>query len=222
MCHAAVYEWVISRLRTEDIRGRRILEVGSRYFNGSVRPLIERLAPVASYTGVDIEPGLCVDRVVPAEELLVTFGEGAFDTVVSTEMLEHVQDAWTVVRNLKGVLAEGGAIYLTTRSKGMPYHAHPRDFWRFEIDDLRSLFGDFSELGIERDPEAPGAFLRARKPPGYRAPPPSNPPLYSMTLGRRTADPSAVAEIPFTRRVRIALVPLVAKAMQGVNVVIPK
>jgi len=36
---------------------KRVLEISSKFVNGSVRPLIERFCKPREYIGVDIEPG---------------------------------------------------------------------------------------------------------------------------------------------------------------------
>lgn len=111
MCNIAVIEFFIENIRIEEFRGKRVLEVGSKYINGSVRPLIERFASPKEYIGVDIEPGKYVDIVLPAEKLVECFGEEAFDVVISTELLEHVRDWRLVINNMKRVLRCGGYIY---------------------------------------------------------------------------------------------------------------
>lgn len=104
-----------------------------------------------------------VDEVCDAEDLLTRFGASSFDLVVCTEMLEHVLDWRTVVRNLKGVLAEGGVVLLTTRSKGFHFHGYPADFWRFSMGDIRAVFSDMSIEVLEPDAvESPGVMLFAR------------------------------------------------------------
>lgn len=147
-----------------EVADREVLEVGSKFVNGSVRPLIERFCRPRLYVGVDIEPGRYVDVVLPAERLVDCFGPESFDAVISTETLEHVLDWRAAVNNMKAVLRPGGLIYITTRSRGFPYHAHPHDYWRFEPEDIVRIFGDFEILALERDWEAPGVFLKARKP----------------------------------------------------------
>jgi hypothetical protein len=76
----------------QEFDGKRVLEVGSKFVNGSVRPLIERFCSPRDYVGVDIEPGKYVDVVLPAEKLVNCFGPESFDVVISTELLEHVYD----------------------------------------------------------------------------------------------------------------------------------
>jgi hypothetical protein len=57
MCNVAVIEFFIESVEREEFEGKRVLEVGSKYINGSVRPLIERFCSPKEYVGVDIEPG---------------------------------------------------------------------------------------------------------------------------------------------------------------------
>ena len=40
-CNIALIEFFIDNIKPEEFKGKRVLEVGSRYVNGSVRPLIE-------------------------------------------------------------------------------------------------------------------------------------------------------------------------------------
>ena len=98
------------------------------------------------------------------KKIVGRFGVESFDVVISTETLEHVLGWRTAVNNMKLVLRSGGYIYITTRSKGFSYHGYPYDYWRFEASDLIKIFRDFEIIKIERDWEAPGAFLKARKP----------------------------------------------------------
>lgn len=169
MCHESCLAFAARALTHNDVHGQRVLEVGSFDVNGSVRPIVNALGPT-EYLGVDVSAGPGVDQVCAADDLLTTFGPDSWDLVVSTEMLEHVEDWRTVVRNLKGVLRPGGALLVTTRSEGFPWHAHPSDTWRYSIADMRRIFADFAIERLEVDSEAPGVFLKARKPaPGAAA-----------------------------------------------------
>jgi len=105
-----------------------------------------------------------VDAILPAERLVDYFGSEFFDVIISTETLEHVRDWRLVVNNMKAVLRRGGFIYITTRSYGFPYHSCPFDYWRYEIVDVIRIFRDFEIIRLVRDHEAPGVFLKARKP----------------------------------------------------------
>lgn len=203
MCNVTVIEFFIENVEREEFEGKRILEVGSKYVNGSVRPLIERFLSPKEYIGVDIEPGKFVDLILPAERLVEYFGPESFDVIIATELLEHVQDWRLVVRNFKEVLKCGGYIYVTTRSYGFPLHAYPYDFWRYEIEDMRRIFSDFEILKLVKDHEAPGILLKARKPLNYSPNELQDIALYSMILGRRTASIPKPQEIPFSRKVKL-------------------
>jgi SAM-dependent methyltransferase len=164
VCNPQCIEFVRTSFLNEQLNGARILEVGSLNVNGSPRQVVTELGP-AEYIGVDIVEGSGVDMICEATHLVEQFGENAFDAVVSTEMLEHVQDWRAVISNLKRVVRPGGILVVTTRSKGFPLHAYPYDFWRYEQSDLRVLFADFSIELLENDlPTSPGVLVKARKP----------------------------------------------------------
>jgi len=108
----AVLEFFIENTQKEEFENKRILEVGSKYVNGSVRPLIEKFFSPKEYIGVDIEKGKFVDVVCDAENLVDYFGKETFDVVISTELLEHVKDWRKVINNMKEVLKPNGYISL--------------------------------------------------------------------------------------------------------------
>ena len=123
--NVAVLDFFVRSVDCGEFAGKRVLEIGSKFVNGSVRPLIERVCRPREYVGVDIEAGKYVDVVLPAGMLVEHFGLESFNAVISTEVLEHVFDWRTVVNNMKAVLKPGGLIYITTCSRGYPYHAYP-------------------------------------------------------------------------------------------------
>ena len=180
MCSVSVIDFFIEWSKPDDYVGKRVLEVGSKYVNGSVRPLIERFFRPKEYIGVDTEPGKCVDLVLQAERLVEHFGEETFDTVITTEMLEHVKDWRRVVNELKIVLKKNGCLFLTTRSPGFPYHAHPVDFWRFTPSDMERIFCDFEIVTLVPDMLEPGVFVQARKPVSWKPADLSSLEVYSM------------------------------------------
>jgi SAM-dependent methyltransferase len=198
----AVLEFFIENTQKEEFENKRILEVGSKYVNGSVRPLIEKFFKPREYIGVDIEEGKFVDIVCNAENLVDYFGKETFDVVIATELLEHVKDWRKVINNIKEVLKPNGYIYLTTRSRRFSYHGYPYDFWRYEIEDMKEIFKDFEIIKLEKDPEAPGVFLKAKKPKSYIEPIDlSEISLYSIVLGKRTKE--IVTKFPFQRKCKL-------------------
>ena len=79
MCNISVIMSFIDSFESDEFINKKILEVGSRYFNGSVRPIIEKLLKPVEYIGIDVERGKYVDKILPAENILDHFEENSFD-----------------------------------------------------------------------------------------------------------------------------------------------
>lgn len=166
--HTSVMDFVTRILLKEDVSGKRVLEVGSRAINGSIRESVAALSP-REYVGIDILPGKCVDVVMKAEDLVKRYSRERFDLVLCIETLEHIEFWKQAVIACKEVLSPDGIMLFTTRSPGFPLHAHPSDFWRFTVDDFERVFRDMEILSLESDPMAghPGVFLKARRPTAF-------------------------------------------------------
>lgn len=217
MCNPNCLRFVTESLSSQDVRGKKVVEVGALDVNGSPRSVVTALAP-AEYVGVDVVQGRGVDVVCPVGSLVSRFGEASFDVLITTEMLEHVRDWRGAVSNVKRVLRPGGVLVLTTRSIGFPYHGYPFDFWRFEPEDLRALFGDL-EIEVVRD-EAPGAFgvfMKARRPSSFAERDPSAHRLHSILTGRREGPMSQrrVDLLHARRRVRHLAASLVPRRLRA-------
>lgn len=166
MCNPACIEFAKRALVAEEVTGRKVIEVGSLDVNGSTRETALALGP-SQYIGVDIEVGPGVDVLCDATNLVAWFGEESFHVVITTELLEHVRDWRSVISNMKQILKPEGVIIITTRSIGFAYHGYPYDFWRYELEDMQNIFGDFSVELLESDPRSPGVFVKARKPADF-------------------------------------------------------
>lgn len=195
MCNLTGIAFGESALDAASIAGRDVLDVGALDVNGSLRSHVASLGP-ARYVGVDISEGPNVDEVLDASRLIERFGAESFDVVITTEMLEHIRDWRTVVHNLKTVVRPGGLLLVTTRSIGFHYHGYPYDFWRYEPEDIEAIFADFEITRLDRDTDAPGIFLLARKPLEYAERRPVVA-LYSIITGRRQRDISGLAIMRF-------------------------
>lgn len=168
--HQSVQDFLKRSLTKQEVAGKSVVEVGSRIVSGSPRDIISWLAP-GVYVGVDMIDGKGVDLVLPAEKLSTRFE--SVDIVIATELLEHIEFWQIAVTQMKQIVAPGGLILVTARAPGFPYHPHPGDYWRFTIEDFRTIFADFEVLALEQDPQIdhPGVFLKARKPAQYTPPP---------------------------------------------------
>jgi SAM-dependent methyltransferase len=158
--HPSVMDWVREKVEQLDLAELPTLEVGSRNYNGSVRPLF-----FGRYVGIDMEPGRDVDSVQRADKL--AFPTSSWDTIVTTEMLEHDPYFWLSMREMARVLKPGGYLLLTTRGLGFPLHEYPSDLWRFTEDAIRHLF-DYAgltavEVVPDPYPDHPGVFGLAQK-----------------------------------------------------------
>lgn len=94
-------------------------------------------AGAAKYIGVDY----LLDRSRPdvlCSALQIPFHDEAFDTVVSTEVLEHVPDPLRALCETQRVLKPGGHLILTTPMY-WPRHEAPYDFFRYPYDGLLHL-----------------------------------------------------------------------------------
>ena len=184
MCHVSCIIFGVKNLTKEEIKGKRIIEVGSYDVNGSLRPIIESWG-VAEYIGVDIEKGPGVDIICNAENLVEKFGKESFDVVISTELLEHVRDWRKVISNIKNICKSNGIILITTRSYGFWYHGYPYDFWRYELEDMKHIFSDCEILKIEKDTQVPGVFIKVKKLNKFIQEDLSSYKLYSVILNKR-------------------------------------
>jgi SAM-dependent methyltransferase len=91
-------------------------------------------API-EYVGADLEGNdeaavnLNPDGTLPVDDR-------SFDAVLSTQVLEHVQDPRVYLRECWRVLRPGGRLLLSTHGF-FPYHPDPVDLWRWTGEGLR-------------------------------------------------------------------------------------
>ena len=89
-------------------RFKKVLEVGSKYINGSVRKYFW----FCDYTGIDIGKGKGVDimgHLVDVKDKLIP----NFDTVISTEALEHDKLWRESLQTMYHMLNDGGLLIVT-------------------------------------------------------------------------------------------------------------
>lgn len=103
--------------------------------SGKYRNIIKEKAE--NYLAFDVKPGPAIDIVGDALDL--PFGVGIFDTIVCTQVLEHVDKPWIAVKEMSRVLKKGGICILTAPFME-PYHQNPGDYFRYTIEGIKSLF----------------------------------------------------------------------------------
>ena len=71
----------------------------------------------------------------------------SFDTVIATEVLEHLQNPQQAINEIYRILKPRGICVLSTRFVQL-YHPSPKDYYRFSEDSLKHLFKDFQKIKI--------------------------------------------------------------------------
>jgi hypothetical protein len=115
-------------------RAGRALIVGSYVTTGKV----DRRTLYPDSLGVDMRPGIGVDRVLNLEHPLPA-DLGTFAHVECISVIEHTPRPWLMAANIEQLLEPGGTLHV-----GVPFmwrvHAYPGDFWRCTVDGIRALF----------------------------------------------------------------------------------
>ena len=141
--HPEAYTWW-SRKAREIGRVRRVIEIGSRDINGSIRALFA----CREYVGIDIAPGPGVDLVADGATWRP---ELPADLVVCAEVLEHTPVAPLVVLNAAAMLVPGGRFLLTCAAPGRAPHSgvdgaalRPDEFYRNVDEDALARWLDMA------------------------------------------------------------------------------
>lgn len=110
-----VIERVLDGLRLPDPAATRILDAGC----GSGRNMVE-LARRGTVTGVELSPtSVCLARergvgeVIEGSVLEMPFADASFELAVSLDVVEHLEDDETALREMRRVVTPGGALVVT-------------------------------------------------------------------------------------------------------------
>ena len=115
----------------EFIKGRT-LDVGS----GTSERYSFR-SQASEYIRMDVAPGSNVDVVGRAEA--IPFPDDSFDSIVSTQVFEHVENPEQAAREVCRVLKKGGHLLITV-PQWNELHEEPHDYWRYTRYGLQTLF----------------------------------------------------------------------------------
>jgi SAM-dependent methyltransferase len=69
------------------------------------------------------------------------------DTIICTEVLEHLENPAACIKEIFRLLRPGGRAFVSVPFM-YPVHADPYDFQRFTADGLRRLFQQFSNIDV--------------------------------------------------------------------------
>lgn len=157
-------DWLVSRHLTRSIRHAGatyarglLLDVGcgGRPYESVLRPYVHR------YIGVDTPASTFSQFDVAAVASHLPFTEQSFDSILCTEVLEHLSDPASCLREMGRVLRPGGHLILTT-PQVWHLHEEPYDFFRYtkyglthlchsaglEMVETRSHGGPVATVGI--------------------------------------------------------------------------
>lgn len=115
-------------------RGGECLVVGSKDYGSSI-PFGEIIG--ANVTGIDLEAGKGVDRVLNLEDGPEDL-EGRFDTVICCSVLEHTPVPWKLASGIERCIKPGGVLYVSVPWVHR-YHPYPDDYYRFSWSAIKSL-----------------------------------------------------------------------------------
>jgi SAM-dependent methyltransferase len=139
--------WVERRVGeiAQDVRGKRILEIGSgRQDLGrdafSARSLFHESN---AFIQSDVAPEFGHELV----DVRTMDFENEFDIILCLYVLEHVFELDAAVRGIHRALAPGGRAVIAVPHL-YPYHDEPTDYWRFTEYAVRRLLEPFSSTEI--------------------------------------------------------------------------
>lgn len=149
-----------------------VLSIGSRSDDdGEGSCYRDYFTRASRYITSEVEPGHGTDlqldvRAMPSIE------DGAFDCVLCSGVLEHVDEYRAALDEITRILRHGGTLLLGLPFR-QPIHLAPLDFWRFTEHGIRHLLDDaYEDLEIApidaADPSFPASYwtqARKRQPP---------------------------------------------------------
>lgn len=112
---------------------------------GSKLSPYKQYIPYTKYLRLDTDkttnPDICCDLHD------IRWESNYFDTIIATEVLEHLYDPQKAINEIYRIMKEDGTCILTTRFICV-YHPDPKDYYRFSEDALSYLFRNFKEVHI--------------------------------------------------------------------------
>jgi ubiquinone/menaquinone biosynthesis C-methylase UbiE len=133
------------------LRGR-VLDLGAG--QAKYRNIIKE--KTESYTTFDLIAGQNVDVVGDINH--TGFDAGSFDTVICTQVFEHIPEPHLAAKEIARVLKSGGFCLLTAPFLE-PYHADPHDYFRYTTEGLSFLLKNEGLEIMEVDGYGPMYFV---------------------------------------------------------------
>jgi SAM-dependent methyltransferase len=122
----------------------RVADIGA----GSAKYKEILLTRGTAYIAFDMTPGPDIDAVGDIEQL--PFDDYSFDTVICTQVLEHIPDPQRAVGEFYRILRKDGICVITVPFFA-PYHRNPEDFYRYTPEALAYIATKAGLDVIEQD-----------------------------------------------------------------------
>ena len=116
----------------------RLLDIAPQVHEGA-RPFFGEHVSVETF---DLDPASGATHVGDICALNATLGDGAFDYIVCTEVLEHTLRPWDAARELRRLLKPAGHLFVSVPFN-FRIHGPLPDCWRFTEHGLRALLSEF-------------------------------------------------------------------------------
>jgi SAM-dependent methyltransferase len=121
----------------------RVLEIGPDGFPSAYRRAVEaRLGTLPAWDTLDLFRDARLSFVATSEYSFPV-ADGAYDVVLSGQVLEHVRKPWVWIKEVARVCRPGGVV-VTINPVSWPYHEAPIDCWRAFPEGVRALYDDAS------------------------------------------------------------------------------
>lgn len=121
-------------IKFSSLLGGKMLDVGAGEVNR-----YGKFFKTTEVVRMDVNHGDHVDVVGSADN--IPFHDGTFDSVLCTQVFEHLKDPFKSAREIHRVLKTGGKLLMTVPQTN-ELHEEPYDFFRYTKYGLKTMFED--------------------------------------------------------------------------------
>ncbi|MBI2446480.1 MAG: methyltransferase domain-containing protein [Parcubacteria group bacterium] len=125
---------------TREVISKLLLHVGGRVLDlgaGSAKYKEMILQKASKYRSCDAVKGKNIDDI--CDVLNLQYPPESFDTIISTQVMEHVSNPYQMATEIYKVLKPGGKVIVTVPFL-IPMHSDPDDYFRFTASGLSEIF----------------------------------------------------------------------------------
>lgn len=135
-------KFLINSIKKYNSSDKTILNIGA---GGKIDSILRK--NTVKFQSIDIDPKRKPDYVLSIEDLN-TIKENSIDIIFCIEVLEHVQNPFKAIEEIKRVLKKGGVIIASTPFLH-PIHDEPYDFYRYTKYGIEHMFKDFKKIHLK-------------------------------------------------------------------------